>query len=214
MEDLVVFLSGAAHSPLVQAALVHAQFETIHPFVDGNGRVGRALIHTVLTRRGLTPAAVLPISMVLLTQSGAYIDGLNAFRYSGPPEGPDASESFLKWFDVFCTAAEIAVIQAEKFVADLTELHAEWHERHVEYRLSAGLTGEARTTSAVSRLLLILSEAPVLTAQTVQRLLGVSQPAARAALEELASAGILYRKQVDRGATGYLAREVFDLLTL
>lgn len=48
------------HAPLVQAALVHAQFETIHPYTDGNGRVGRALIHTVLTRRGMTTSAVLP----------------------------------------------------------------------------------------------------------------------------------------------------------
>src|SRR5699024_4340727 len=53
LEDLVLYMAGAAHSPIVQAALVHAQFETIHPFPDGNGRVGRALIHTVLTRRGL-----------------------------------------------------------------------------------------------------------------------------------------------------------------
>jgi len=51
---------------------MHAQFETIHPFADGNGRVGRALIHTVVTRRGLTRAAVLPISLVLLTRSREY----------------------------------------------------------------------------------------------------------------------------------------------
>ena len=48
-------MNGSLHAPLVQAALVHAQFETIHPFTDGNGRVGRALIHTVLARRGLAP---------------------------------------------------------------------------------------------------------------------------------------------------------------
>ncbi|WP_200902545.1 MULTISPECIES: Fic family protein [Protofrankia] len=51
MDDLALYMSGAGHSPLVQAGLVHAQFETIHPYTDGNGRVGRALIHTVLARR-------------------------------------------------------------------------------------------------------------------------------------------------------------------
>src|SRR5699024_7182954 len=67
MDDLVEYINGAAHSPLVQAALAHAQFETIHPFADGNGRVGRTLIHTVLTRRGLTTDSILPVSMVLAT---------------------------------------------------------------------------------------------------------------------------------------------------
>lgn len=52
MSDLVRYINSALHAPLVQAGLVHAQFEMIHPFRDGNGRVGRALIHTVLVRRG------------------------------------------------------------------------------------------------------------------------------------------------------------------
>jgi hypothetical protein len=64
------------------------------------------------------------------------------------------------------------------------------------------------------RLMPLLSEVPVTTVQSVRRLLDVSDPAARAALEELADARILRRKSIDRGATAYLAREVFDLLTL
>jgi Fic family protein len=84
IDDLAEYASGAAHAALVQAGLVHAQFETIHPFADGNGRVGRALIHTVLTRRGLTRTAVLPVSLVLLTRSDAYVRGLTAYRYDGP----------------------------------------------------------------------------------------------------------------------------------
>lgn len=88
--DLLTYLNGATHAPLIQAALVHAQFETIHPFADGNGRVGRALIHTVLTRRGLLAGMILPTSLVLSTLSGTYVEALSRFREAGDPDGPDA----------------------------------------------------------------------------------------------------------------------------
>jgi Fic family protein len=214
MDDLATYTTGAAHAPLVQAALVHAQFETLHPFTDGNGRVGRALIHTVLTRRGLTSATVLPISLVFFTRSADYIRGLTAFRHISRPDGPDADEAFDAWLTVFIDATELAVEQAERFATEIGELRTEWSQRLAAHRSGQGLRAEPRADSAVARLLRALPETPVLTANTVQRLLGVSHPAARAALEELAEAPILSRKQVDRGATGYLARDVFDLLTL
>jgi len=85
MGDLVAYMSTGEHAPLVHAGLVDAQFETVHPCRDGNGRVGRALVHTVLVRRGVTRPAVLPVSPVLLTRSSEYVDGLTAYRYSGDP---------------------------------------------------------------------------------------------------------------------------------
>ena len=88
--DLLTYLNGATHAPLIQAALVHAQFETIHPFADGNGRVGRALIHTVLTRRGLLAGMILPTSPVLSTLSDEYVEALSRFRKAGDPDRPDA----------------------------------------------------------------------------------------------------------------------------
>ena len=83
--DLLTYLNGATHAPLIQAALVHAQFETIHPFADGNGRVGRELIHTVLTRRGLLAGMILPTSPVLSTLSDEYVEALSRFREAGDP---------------------------------------------------------------------------------------------------------------------------------
>lgn len=71
-----------------------------------------------------------------------------------------------------------------------------------------------RSTLAVAQLIHLLPEVPLLTTATAARLLGVSFPAARSALEELADADVLHRKQVERGTTGYLARDVFDLLTI
>jgi Fic family protein len=80
MDDLVAFMNRTDLPPVVQAAIAHAQFETIHPFADGNGRVGRALIHVVLRRRGLAPRYVPPVSLVLAADAKAYVAGLTAFR--------------------------------------------------------------------------------------------------------------------------------------
>src|SRR5215470_986321 len=213
MTDLVCYLNGGVHAPLVQAALVHAQFETIHPYTDGNGRVGRALIHTVLTRRGLTPSAVLPLSLVLLTRSNDYIAGLTAYRYDGPADGADAANGFARWLGTFLTATELAVEQVMKFTAELAELQAEWRDRLLAYRRRQGISSKPRANSTVARLIALLPEVPLVTARIVQRLVAVSFPAAKAAAEELAEAGMLTRKNIERGTTGYFARDVFDLLT-
>jgi Fic family protein len=213
IEDLCAYMAGGIHAPLIQAALVHAQFETVHPFVDGNGRVGRALIHTVLVRRGLTPAAILPISLVLLTQSDAYIRGLTAYRYIGSATSAEGREGVSAWLSTFLDAALVAARQAEKFTVAISALTGDWERRLAEHRTARGARSQPRADSAQAKLLGLLPEIPLLTTGTAQGSLGVSFPAARAALEELAEARILSRKQVDRGTTGYLANDVFELLT-
>lgn len=213
MADLCDYLGGGVHAPLVQAAMVHAQFETVHPYADGNGRVGRALIHTVLVRRGLTPAALLPISLVFLTRSHEYVGGLNAYRHVGEATGAAARDGVSAWLSLAFDAAVIAAQQAELFSNSIATLTDQWRSRLADYRASQGLRALPRADSAQARLVEILPELPVVTARTTQRTLTVSFPAARAALEELAEAKILRRKQVDRGTTGYLATEVFDLIT-
>ena len=214
MADLVDYLNGAAHAPLIQAAVVHAQFETIHPFTDGNGRVGRALIHTVLARRGLTDRAVLPISLVLATLRDRYITGLTSFRHSSPPGSDDANASTNAWLATFVNAAAIAVDQSEDLVGRIAELRSDWANRLAAHRTATGLRPTPRADSAAARLLAQLPEAPVVTATTLARILGVSFPAASAALDELRLAGILTTRSIERGATAYIAREVLDLVTL
>ena len=81
LDDLCAFINRDDLPAVVQAGLVHAQFETVHPFADGNGRTGRALIHVVLSRRSAVTQYVPPVSLALATDSRAYIAGLNAFRY-------------------------------------------------------------------------------------------------------------------------------------
>ena len=213
MDDLVTYANGGVHAPLVQAALVHAQFETIHPYTDGNGRVGRALIHTVLTRRGLTPFAVLPVSLVLLTRSDSYLDGLNAYRYTGDVQSSGAQRAMESWLNTFLDAAELAAHQVIRFASELGELREQWAARLSSCRSARGVRETPRADSAVARLARILPEAPLVTTNTVQRLLNVSQPAAYNAVEELANAGIVARRSLERGTVGYFARDVFELLT-
>jgi Fic family protein len=81
LDDLAAFLSLDDLPVTLQAAITHAQFETIHPFLDGNGRVGRCLIHVVYRRRGLATSVVPPISLVLATHSRLYVGGLEAYRF-------------------------------------------------------------------------------------------------------------------------------------
>src|SRR6201999_2938774 len=83
MQDLCEFCNQDALPAVVQAAMAHAQFETIHPFVDGNGRTGRALVHVILRRRGVAPRLLPPVSLVLATWATDYVAGLTATRYSG-----------------------------------------------------------------------------------------------------------------------------------
>ena len=192
----------------------NTQFETIHPFTDGNGRVGRALIHTVLSRRGLTDRAVLPISLVLATLRDQYIAGLTAFRHSSPPGSAEASAAINSWLRTFLESAAIAVEESERLVVAIETLRTSWTDRLTAHRTAAGLRPAPRADSAVARLLYQLPEAPVVTTSTLARILDVSLPAAGAALDELQLAGILSTKSMARGAKAYLAREVLDLVVL
>lgn len=213
MADLAAYMNGGAHAPLVQAGLVHAQFETIHPFRDGNGRVGRALIHTVLVRRGLTRTAVLPISLVLLTRSDEYVQGLTAYRYAGSEASEAAESGVSDWLRRFLSAARTAVTQAEAFADRLEELRGEWEVSLSAFRTGRGLRRSPRSDSATARILASLQESPVMTAATVARLYDVSEVAAKSALDELAEGGILTRRHLDSRAHVYFAMDVFDLLT-
>ncbi|MGH4007712.1 MAG: Fic family protein [Pseudonocardiaceae bacterium] len=135
MDDFVQYTNGGAHAALIQGALVHAQFETIYPYTDGNGRVGRALIHTVLTRRGLIPSAVLPLSLVLLASDQGSLDprpigtvslptGTMAQRHQPMPV---RSGNVGLW--TFLDAAEPAVDQVVRFTSESAELRARWREQ-------------------------------------------------------------------------------------
>lgn len=214
LEDLLSYLNGATHGPLVQAALVHAQFESIHPFVDGNGRVGRALIHTVLTRRGLTSSRLLPVSLVLASFREQYVAALNNLRFEGSPEAPENARRIAEWIRIFSRAVDEAVTQAEDLRAELLLLAEQWRERLEAFRAANNYTRALRSDSGVARILRRLAGTPVLTVKTASQIYGLSVQNASEALTQLADAGIFSTRSIARGTTAFIANEVLDLVTL
>ncbi|MDO4241399.1 MAG: Fic family protein [Microbacteriaceae bacterium] len=213
LDDLAKYLSGVAHSPIVQAALMHAQFETIHPFIDGNGRVGRALIHTVFSRRGATTGAILPVSLILSTRREQYIRALSTFRYTGEPGGAECQEAQNEWIEVFAKAVILAAEQAGILAEQLGFLREQWRGRLNAYRTDAGFTRTLRADSVTAQILHSLPATPVLTPRTAARVYGCSPQAALKALDELAEAGVL-EKTKPQGIALFQSNDVLDLLTL
>ena len=117
LDDLAAYLSNDEHPALLQAAVAHSQFETIHPFADGNGRTGRALIQLVLRRRGVATRVVPPVSLVLATRAGEYVSALDGTRAEG-----STSSGLLAWVELFLSATGRACRDAASFSADLAQL--------------------------------------------------------------------------------------------
>lgn len=213
MDDLAAYLSGATHSPILQAALVHAQFETIHPFADGNGRVGRALIHTVFTRRGLTPTSMLPISLILATFRNEYVEALSAYRYTGASDSPEAREGQQHWISFFCECIERACEQSRALHQDIQDLREEWDQQIADQRAATG-SRFPRADSATAQILAGLPSAPVLTAKSAAAIFNTSEVSASRALSELHEAGIVSAQKSGREQTFYSAQAILDLVTI
>ncbi|MBA3235310.1 MAG: Fic family protein [Chloroflexi bacterium] len=171
MEDLAEYLDRADVSAVVQAAIAHAQFETIHPFADGNGRVGRALVHVVFRRRGLSNRFTPPISIVLAANGVRYVEGLDAYRQGSPSD----------WVRFFARVTVDAAQRSEVLAADLAELQSEWLE----------MAGRPRSDSTAARLIEAIPGQAIIDAKTVATMLTVSDVAARNALNGLQASGVL-----------------------
>ncbi|NAZ80268.1 Fic family protein [Kineococcus sp. R8] len=197
LTDLVEYLESDLHPPVVQAALAHAQFETIHPFADGNGRTGRALIHVVLTRRGLSPHHVPPVSLVLATRSQAYIAGLESFRTEGH-DGP------ARWIAIFAAATTEACERVSGLTDGLAALQGRWREA----------IGTVRGGSTAAQLLdEVLPQTPVFTVGQLVTLTGRSTQAVNEAVDRLQSAGVLRQTTAGRRNRAFEVDGLIDLIT-
>jgi Fic family protein len=191
MADLVTFLNRDDLPTLAQAAIAHAQFETIHPFIDGNGRVGRCLIHVVLARRQLASRILVPASLVLAAYGDHYIQGLVDFREGRVDE----------WCGTFASAARLAIEAAARFEDELATMITRWR-----------LESEARPDSHLWRACAQTAITPVFTAASLRDGLGCSTTAATEAIERLAKIGIVAQVSLGRRNRVYLNRAVLRLL--
>lgn len=203
MNDLCEFCNGADLPAIVQAALAHAQFETIHPFVDGNGRVGRILIHVVLRKRGLAPVVVPPVSLVLATWSRDYVRGLTATRSRSDPSSHDAIEGIDRWVGLFAAAVTRAVGDAETYEARVAEVQERWR----------AALGRVRANSAVDLLIDALPGAPVITVSSAAALIGRSEQAVNEAIPRLVDAGVVTQTTIGRRNRAFEAPDLIAAFT-
>jgi Fic family protein len=195
LADLCDFCNDDTLSPLVQAAIAHAQFETIHPFEDGNGRTGRALLQVILRRRGLAPAYVPPISVMLARHKERYVEGLTLFR----------TDHVSDWVGVFAEAAAAAAQLARHYARRVIELQRSWRERLAEQVAP-------RSDAAVWPIIDALPAHPIITTSVAATATERTRPAVANAIEQLVSCGVLL-PLTQSGRTGaWEAEGLLDLI--
>jgi Fic family protein len=195
LDDLCAAMADDALPPVVQAALIHAQFETIHPFEDGNGRTGRALIQLVLRRRGIARGRVPPISVVLSARREQYIAGLTAFRQG------DVS----RWIEYFAAATARAAGLALAYARAVEGLQETWRARLSE-------ASAPRADAAAWALIDLLPGHPVITASAAEEATGRAKSAIHHALAALEACGVLIPLSESRRNRAWEAAGLIDLL--
>lgn len=195
MDDLVIFSNRDDIPVLAQAAIAHAQFESIHPFTDGNGRIGRALINTILRGRGATSRVVVPLASALVAHRDRYFDLLGEYR-DGDPRSMIAS---------FAVSSRIAAAESRITASRLNEIPREWRD----------IVGTVRTGSITDKLLTLLLSNPIITAEEVLSIFKVPSTNIYRAIERLHSAEVLRpltgRKRNQVWGAGLVLDELDDL---
>ena len=193
LDDFERFLHDRAHRPLVQAAVVHHQFEAIHPFGDGNGRVGRLLVLLFLAERGLLPQPLLYLSAYFEQTRSTYYDLLLRVSTHGDWDA---------WLRYFLQGVRAQASDAADLADRLLALHARYREELQRSRITAN------ALALVDQLFIN----PIVSASSIQRALGVSAPTARATIRALEERGIVREITGRSWGRVFQADEIFGLL--
>ena len=198
IRDLVAYVARDGIDPIAQAAVAHAQFEIIHPFADGNGRVGRVLVAWILARR-LSLLSPPPVSVAIATDVGGYSSGLTLFRMGD-------LDTWVQWF---AEAIRRAARAQRQLVSALEELKLRWDQQLSEQK--------TLRRDATARLALdLIPRYIALTSDVVANELGVSTKVALDALRQLEERGVLLEYGTLRRGRGqpaklYVSRELLAL---
>lgn len=191
LDDLVAFAQRDDIAPIAKAALFHAQFETIHPFTDGNGRTGRTLLHCMLASDEVLRHSTLPISAGLLHDVKPYMEALAAYH-----DG-NLEPIIIRLTD----ALELACVIGLRIGDDVAEVLDRWEEANTDRKGSASL-----------RLPALLVEQPVVNIAYIVSHLGISDRAARNLVETACERRILERTGTERRGVFYQATELIAIL--
>lgn len=177
LADLCAAMNDDTLPPLVQAALVHAQFETIRPFDDGNGRTGRALVHVVFRRRAIAPRVLPPISVVFAGAKERYIEALSGFRAD--------DNGVAAWIEHFAAATTRAARLARAYVLAVGSLQERWREQ------LRATTGAPRVDAAVWAIIELLPAHPIISAPGAAAITGRAKSRIYEAIDQLVGASVL-----------------------
>ncbi len=201
LEDLLEYVRSDGHSPLLQAAIAHAQFETIHPFGDGNGRAGRGLLYGVLKQRCASDAVMPPVSLALSRNKDRYMDSLaRVQRFVGEPDDPTRTEAIVPWLEVLATSVHQSCVAVRNYHSAVQGLQQRWRA------VAGGRQRRSVLAAAISRLPLH----PSMTPGYLSSLTGHSEKRCAAALRRLETVGIVKSRRADTKLRVYDADRVFD----
>jgi Fic family protein len=186
MADLIEYANGIGSDPITQAAVAHAQFETIHPYGDGNGRIGRVLVSWILRRRGAVDRYPPPMSLTMLRDAGGYLSGLYEFREGDP----------IRWIDWFAGRTTAAATAAGELYVMLRDFTDRWRAELID----------VRADSVTYRIVDLLLSYPVISADHVATDCDVSRRTALTGLALLETRGILTEFAARAGGRGRPAR--------
>lgn len=193
LEDLISYSKRIDVNPIVKAAIIHAQFETIHPFIDGNGRTGRTLLHKTLKDDGVLQNVTLPLSAGLLNHTNEYMNAILSFQNGNP----------LPIIEQVFNAIELAMSIGHQLSEAVSQVIKRW-ENLIEERKNA----------SIWKLLYLLIEQPVIDSKYLSTHLQITRRAATNLINSAVNYGILRRIGTERRGVFYQSDELIEIMNM